>query len=207
MKYCPVCGAEYSASHTQCTVCAIDLVPEELRGRPLDERQRKEPIEVVWRGGDPLAVSEVISTLRDAGIRHHVQPTNDHMVFELGMPRPKYAVRVFSSDAIKARELLGDIRETSPFVLDERKPEQSYDEPPFKPLPVHEWSPAAATLEIWSGEDPALAQLLEDCLHENRIGVRRDASQPGTLRLLVMPADEAAAREIIREVREAAPPA
>ncbi len=119
MKYCPLCDAEYAASHAQCSVCGVDLVPEELRGRPLDEQQRKEKIVVIWRGGDPLAVSEVISALRDAGIRHHVQPTNEHMVFELGMPRPKYAVRVFSSDAGKAKELLSDIRESAPFVLDQ----------------------------------------------------------------------------------------
>src|SRR6202047_2617131 len=119
MKYCPLCDAEYAVGRGRCTVCGVDLVPEELRGRPLDERQRKERIVVIWRGGDPLAVSEVISALREAGIRHHVQPTNEHMVFELGMPRPKYAVRVFSSDAAKAKEQLADIRESPPFALDE----------------------------------------------------------------------------------------
>ena len=51
-KYCPLCDAEYSAAHAQCTVCGVDLVPEELRGRPLDEQQRKERIIVVWRGGE-----------------------------------------------------------------------------------------------------------------------------------------------------------
>jgi len=51
MKYCPLCDAEYSATHTTCTVCGVELVPEELRGRPLDERQRNERIELVWRGG------------------------------------------------------------------------------------------------------------------------------------------------------------
>jgi len=58
---------------------------------------------------DPVAVSEVIAILREAGVQHHVQATNDHMVFELGMPRPKYAVRVFASDKEKARELLGEV--------------------------------------------------------------------------------------------------
>jgi len=37
--------------------------------------------------------------------------------------------------------------------------------------------------------------------------VRREGAEPGALRLLTMPAAEAAAREIIREVREATPPA
>jgi hypothetical protein len=208
MKYCPLCDAEYAANHAQCSVCGVDLVPEELRGQPLDERQRKERIVVIWRGGDPLAVSEVISALRDAGIRHHVQPTNEHMVFELGMPRPKYAVRVFSSDAARAKELIADIRESLPFALDERDDDERELEPSASSTssPEHEWSPSAATVEIWGGEDGALAELLEACLRENRIGVRREGAEPNRLRLLIMPADESAAREIIREVREATPP-
>jgi hypothetical protein len=208
MKYCPLCDAEYVASHAQCTVCGVDLVPEELRGRPLDERQRSEKIVVVWRGGDPLAVSEVINALRDAGIRHHVQPTNEHLVFELGMPRPKYAVRVFSSDAAKAKELLSDIRESLPFALDgtEDSSQDVEQGSATDRAREHEWSSAAATVEIWNGEDGALAELLEACLRENRIGVRREGAEPNSLRLLIMPADEPAAREIIREVGEATPP-
>src|SRR5580700_4962366 len=206
MKYCPLCDAEYAANHAQCSVCGVDLVPEQLRGRPLDERQRKERIVVIWRGGDPLAVSEVISALRDAGIRHHVQPTNEHMVFELGMPRPKYAVRVFASDAAKARELLADIRETAPFASnDDTEVEVESATQPDRPK--RDWNRAAATVEIWNGEDAALADLLEACLRENQIGVRREGTNPGPLRFLVMPADEVSAREIIREVREATPPA
>ncbi len=190
MRYCPLCDAEYSEAHTHCSVCGVELVPEESRGRPLDERQRKERIELVWRGGDPGAISEVIQTLREAGIRHHVQPTNDHFVFELGMPRPKYVVRAFASDAARAKELLAGIREASPFVSMEASA-----------------LALAATSEIWSGEDAALARLLEDCLRENGIGVRCEGKPPGIMHLRVMPSDEASAREIIREVREASPPA
>ena len=208
MRYCPLCDAEYSQAHANCTVCGVELVPEELRGRPLDERQRKERIELVWRGGDPGAVSEVVHVLRDAGIRHHVQPTNDHFVFELGMPRPKYVVRTFASDAARAKELLSGIREASPFVSMEASALSLAAEPiEQRPSRKRDWKPAAATLEIWSGEDAALAQLLQDCFRENGIGVRCEGKPPGIMRLMAMPSDEAAAREIIREVLEASPPA
>ena len=209
MKYCPLCDAGYPASHSRCTVCGVDLVPEALRGQPLDENQRKERIVVAWRGGDPVAVSEVIEILRDAGIRHHVQPTNDHMVFELGMPRPKYAVRVFASDLARAKELLAGVQETSPFALNESETlELGEKESAASPeRPAHAWNAAAASVEIWNGEDPALADLLESCLRENRIGSRRQGANTGAIRLWVMPIDESAAREIIREVREATPPA
>jgi hypothetical protein len=204
-NYCPLCGAEYSVNHVQCTVCGVQLVPEALRGQPLDERQRKEKIVVAWRGGDPLAVSEVIRILRDAGVRHHVQPTNEHMVFELGMPRPKYAVRVFASDVAKARELLADIRESSPFALDKTNEAAEAGERQVSTSP-HDWNLKAATIEIWNGDDAPLADLLEACLRENRIGVHRDGDAK-RIRLLIMPDDESAAREILREVREATPPA
>jgi hypothetical protein len=69
------------------------------------------------------------------------------------------------------------------------------------------WNPAAATSEIWSGVDAALAQLLEDCFLENRIPYRLQGRSPGKLRYFVLPSDEAAAREIIREITEATPPA
>jgi hypothetical protein len=207
MKYCPLCDAEYSDAHASCSVCGVDLVPDEMRGQPLDDRQRKEKIQVVWRGGDPLAVSEVINALREAGIRHHVQPTNEHLVFELGMPRPKYAVRVFVSDATKAKELVADIRESAPFALSEHQALDAQSDSAVVPrTPAHEWNPAAATIAVWSGHDSALADLLEACLRENHISARRDGGPPDELHLLVMPADESHAREIIREVREATPP-
>ena len=198
-----------------CSVCSIELVPEELRGHPLDERQRKEKIVLAWRGGDPLAVSEVIHILRDAGIRHHVQPTNEHLVFELAMPRPKYAVRVFLSDLSKAKELLANVRESAPFALDEPANDaaETDEEEARSRVADREFQPKEATAVVWSGEDAALADLLEACLRENRIGVRRqdDANATGTgsnqIHLLVKPAAEAASREIIREVREATPPA
>jgi hypothetical protein len=217
MKYCPVCDAEYSDSHAMCSVCSVELVQEELRGQPLDERQRKEKIVLAWRGGDPLAVSEVIHILRDAGIRHHVQPTNEHLVFELAMPRPKYAVRVFISDLSRAKELLANVRESAPFALDEPAPLESDAEPAGVETEARvedrNWKPADATAVVWSGDDTALADLLEACLRENRIGVRRNdpsdvaAAESKQISLAVKPSAEAASREIIREVREATPPA
>ena len=169
-----------------------------------------------WRGADPLAVSEVIHILRDAGIRHHVQPTNEHLVFELAMPRPKYAVRVFLSDQARAKELLANVKESAPFVLDEPEDTAGDLDAMTNRSNDPSWSSGAATAVVWSGEDAAVADLLEACLRENRIGVRREESgadagpssgASSEIRLLVPPPAEAASREIIREVREATPPA
>jgi hypothetical protein len=206
MKYCPLCDAESAAAHSRCSVCGIALVPEELRGSPLTEKDRNERIEVVFRGGDPNAVSEVVAILREAGIRHHVQASSDHLVFELGMPRPKYSVRVFASDEQRARELLADICESAPFGIEAEPRYSPADLPTPSTRTTRNWNIAAATAEVWSGDDAALANLLEECFFENKIGVRRAGIEPGTLRLLVVPADESSAREIVHEVIHAAPP-
>jgi hypothetical protein len=205
MKFCPLCNAEYTSPHDRCTVCGIELVPEELRGRPFNVKERSEPIDMVWKSGDPVAVSQAIAALCEAGIQHHVKTTNDHFVFELGIPRPKYEVRVFRSDAAHAHSLLEPIYQSAPFAVNE----PTFPDEPAGPDITRsaDWNPAHATAEVWSGEDAAFAQILEDCLRENRIGARRQGAEPGMLRLFVMPPDADAAREILRELREGTPPA
>ena len=205
LKYCPTCDIKYGAGFELCTVCGVALVPEEFRGRPLNEKVRKERLELAWRGGDPVAVSNVIAALREQGIQHYVQATGDHLVFELAMPRPKYIIRVFASDLPKVNELLADIQD-SPFFANESSSEVA-EMGNASTIPARgPWNPAAATPEIWSGADAALGQLLEDCFVENRIPYRRQGRAPGTLRYFVLPFDEPAAREIIREVTQATPP-
>jgi hypothetical protein len=205
-KYCPLCDAEFPATYERCTICGVELVPRGLRGRPLNEQAKNDRLVIVWRGGDPVAISEVVSVLRGAGIRHHVESTHDYLVFGLAMPRPKYVVRVLQGDAEKARELLAGISE-SPFFGAEVSSSFSEETGPVAKRIVNPWNLAAATVEIWVGQDAGLARMLEDCLRENRIGLRLERSKPQTLHLLVMRSDEAQAREIIREVLEAAPPA
>jgi predicted N-formylglutamate amidohydrolase len=192
-------------------LCGVALVPEERRGRPLDQKERNERIEMIWRGSDPVAVSQAVAALNEAGIRHHVKATHDHLVFGLAMPRPKYELRVFASDAAQAKELLAGIQDTAPFATEEvARQEETTAAPEAESEAIKhaaaEWKPAQATIEVWSGEDAALAQVLEDCLRENGIDVRRAGIEPGTLRFFVMPPDADAAREIVREVREGTPP-
>ena len=210
MNYCPLCDAEYREGFSICADCGVGLVSAEHR-RLLRKMESSEPIDMVWRSGDPVALSQAIAALREAGIQHDVKATHDHFVFELGMPRPKYEIRVFRSDAERARELLEPIYQSPPFTLEEPAEEEEAPEAEeaekIEERRAAAWNPEQATAEIWSGEDAALARNLIDCLRENRIGVRREGAEPGTLRLFVMPADEPAAREILREVREGTPPA
>jgi len=203
-KYCPVCDAEYTATHDSCSVCGVALVPEEFRGKPLTESEQKDRLELIWRGGDPAALSRVVALLRESGIRHHVQSSSDHLVFEIAMPRPKYNVRVLRSDVERARQLLADVHDT-PFFNDVR-PDFSQGGETLLVGPAHPWNPAAANTELWVGDDAALAGLLGACLAENRIGFRRQGTEPGTQRVLIMPIDAPRAQEILREIVEGTPP-
>jgi len=206
LKYCPLCNTNYLANFQKCAACGVELVSEAMRGRPLSDQQLKENLVIVWRGGDPVALSNVVGVLREAGIRHHVESTHDYLVFGLAMPRPKYTVRVLQSDTEEANELVKNITD-SPFFGAEISPDFPAGETPLPEAPRSRWNPAAANTEIWSGEDAAFAKVLEACLCENHIGVRRQGKEPGAQRLLVLVADEARAREILREIVEATPPA
>ena len=208
MKYCPVCDAEYQNDATGCPDCGVELVSPEQRLAPLHESDRDDKIELLWKGGDPTAVSAIIATLREAGIRFHVQPTNDHMVFEFAMPCPKFAVRVFVADKKRAAELIADITETNPYTFEEQTAEDSSEEASPLPVPTPTpWNPAQATIELWKGSEISRADYLEACLAENQIGVRRVESQkqPGVYSLFIMPPDEPLALEILREITDSTP--
>jgi ferredoxin len=204
-RFCPLCDAEFPATYTRCTICGIELVSHSQRGLPLNEQTKNDRLVVVWRGGDPVAISEVVSVLRGAGIRHHVESTHDYLVFGLAMPRPKYIVRVLQSDADKAKELLAVVIE-SPFFGAEPSSGFPEETGPVTERIANPWNLAAATVEIWVGQDAGLAQILENCLRENQIGFRLERSTSQDTHLLVMHSDEAQAREIVREVLESVPP-
>jgi hypothetical protein len=67
------------------------------------------------------------------------------------------------------------------------------------------WYPEDATVEVWRGDQPELGEMIAASLQENQIHSRRD-SLKGRCTLFVLPDDDARAREIVREIIEAAPP-
>ncbi len=77
-----------------------------------------------------------------------------------------------------------------------------------EPVPddiVEDFDPDEATCEVWSGQDPKLADYLDDCLRG--VGIGCVVILEGTkARVLVLPAAEKRAREVAREIVEGAPP-
>lgn len=68
-----------------------------------------------------------------------------------------------------------------------------------------QWYPEDATVEVWSGDQPELGEMIAASLQENQIHSRGGNSK-GRCALFVLSEDEARAREIVREIIEAAPP-
>jgi hypothetical protein len=112
-----------------------------------------------------------------------------------------YQVAVLSSDLVRARQILGKLLEEEPQDME-------------LPLQDEEQSEKAAatvtreedlTCEVWSGSEESIAEFVESALKENTIQTRREPR--GTeLLIYVPPAEEAAAREIVHEIVEGAPP-
>lgn len=67
------------------------------------------------------------------------------------------------------------------------------------------WYPQDATVEIWSGNLPELGEMIVASLRENQLHARLDCTE-GNCSLFVLPDDESRAREIVREIIDAAPP-
>ena len=67
------------------------------------------------------------------------------------------------------------------------------------------WFPEDATVEVWTGDAPEMAELLCASLSENHIH-SRSAEARGRQKVFVLPEDEAGAREIVRQIVDGVAP-
>ena len=68
------------------------------------------------------------------------------------------------------------------------------------------WNPEDATVEVSSESSDEITEMIEASLRENNIYSRTDALEDGSQKVFVMPNDEARAREIVHEIKDATPP-
>jgi hypothetical protein len=177
------------------------------------EEVQDDPPQLVWRGGDPIAFSRVIARLREAGIPHEVMATSEHLVFELGMPRPFYQVKVLRSHLSEALALVAEISDTPAFGLSRhRESDYSAEENQADASSVaavetsRHSDQEEPSIEVWAGDDSNFAEAFQDCLGANEIVYRIISEQTGNFRVFVGPSQESRAREILREMTEGVPP-
>jgi hypothetical protein len=205
-KRCPMCGLMYGASYSRCTRCGVQLASRYDPDVSVPDPDGEERLLVIWRGSDPEAFSRVEAALRGAGIAHQATATHDHLAFGMGIPRPIYEMRVLQSDFEAAKHLVAPIRETLPFET--RKPQAQEGGTPLSPIAhgeIHshpELNLSEAVVQVWSGDDPAIGNMLRACFFENRILLRTVGTPPGRREFYVCPRQEKAAREIVREITE-----
>jgi len=163
---------------------------------------------LLWAGEDPAIHAALLETLNAAGIPckdmtlgdDEVAPTADPLPIDW-KPRFGFEVAVLSSDLTAAQQILETLLAEEPQDLEiPEQPAATVEEPPL--TVTTELHP---TVEVWAGSDDKIAQFLTAAMQENDIPIHLENPADQT-RIYVSAANEARAREIVREVTEGAPP-
>ncbi len=207
--FCPQCKAEYRKGITECADCQVPLVPSLPAAREsLVDTMSDGFLVPLWEGEDLALHTSLLEALDEAGIRYFSKPLGifagarrwDPYPIQL-MARFGYQVAVLSLNLPQSKEILEKLRDEEP--QDMELPEQNDSvEAALQPSASTEEKP---TCEIWAGVDEGIAQFLTAALQENEIPIDLDTAGDLT-KVLVSIANEARAREIVREIVNAAPP-
>jgi hypothetical protein len=108
---------------------------------------------------------------------------------------------VLSSDLAAAQAILEKLLNEEPADLEIPAQDEA---PPAEP-PLVSVTELHPTIEVWSGMDDRVAQFLTAALQENEIPIHLETVGDLT-KVFVSAANEARAREIVREVVDATPP-
>jgi len=164
----------------------------------------------LWAGENGSLHIELLESLEGAGIPFsdkslgddEVAPTADPLPIDW-KPRFGFEVAVLSSDLEPARAILETLLDHEP--VDAEIPAEPVGPGPLAGMPIVSDGPS--TLPVWTGSasDEKMAQFLMSALAENKIPADYDTTTMQFV-ILVAPANEARAREIVREVTEATPP-
>ena len=211
--FCPQCRVEYRPGFSHCTDCDLDLVdalPQEAE--PTGEANR-----VIWIGDSEERCVALCQYLKDQGVRYEVKQAEKSRSTGMRV-NWKYELRVPAEEEKRAKDLL-ELPET---VVEESSEDTEDDEDqaimewpqgdestPGTVRKGHSylgpWYPEDATVEVFTETPTFIADLIEMSLKENEIRARIEVQEDGFKKVFVLPEDEAAAREIVREIVEEKP--
>jgi hypothetical protein len=211
--YCPQCKAEYRQGFTRCSDCDVDLVDT----LPQESERTGQANRVIWMGDDQETCMALCCRLKDEGIRYQVTEAMKSRNARMTVTS-KYALAVPAVDEKEAKELL-ELPETvveESSELTEEDMDQALMEWPegeeSTPGTVRRgssylgrWYPEDATVEVFAETPTFESGLIEMSLKENQIRARIEVQEDGRKKVFVLPEDESAAREIIREIVEDTP--
>jgi hypothetical protein len=162
---------------------------------------------LLWAGEDPAIYGALMERLNAAGLPcknmaiggDEIAPLADPLPIDW-KPRFGFEVAVLSTDLTAAQQILEKLLAEEPQDL----------EIPEQPLAgakevLTDSTEPNPTIEVWTGEDEKMAEFLTAALQENEIPMHLENPADQT-HIYVSAANEARAREIVREVTEGAPP-
>lgn len=165
----------------------------------------------VWAGENPVTHAALLDRLDEAGIPYIDRSVADDPAIAgpdplpiTPKPRFGFEIAVLSKDVDAAKALIDPLLELELQPL----AELPADEHVHADRGGDDESSAraqVATCVVWSGNDPKTARFIADALRENAILARTEACA-GKFTLLVPPAREARAREIVSEITQGTPP-
>lgn len=213
--FCPVCKAEYRRGFTRCADCDVDLI-ETLPSEKARSEESRAQLRTIWVGDDDAACVSLCLGLKNAGIRYEV--SQDTKSRRSGMTVIwRYELLVPVGDEERAKSLLDlpdTVVEEYSDITEEDEDQALFELPAVDDAPSDEtkgdsyldpWDPQDATVEIWSQPAHDESTMVSMSLKENRIRVRVEGHEDGSKKYLVLPEDENAAREIVREIQEDSP--
>jgi hypothetical protein len=169
---------------------------------------RQSSLILLWAGEDPAVYAVLMERLNAAGIPcknmaiggDEIAPDADPLPIDW-KPRFGFEVAVLATDLTAAQQILEKLLAEEPEDLE--IPEQPLAE--VKELPLTDSTETHPTVEVWTGPDDKIAEFLTAALQENEIPMHLENPE-GQTHIYVSAANEARAREIVREVTEGAPP-
>ena len=207
--FCPQCKAEYRSGFTHCPDCDVDLVenfPELNHGSTTELSD--ESLKEVWLGDNEGECISICERFREAEIPFKVNQTH-HQVFKhldsnfrIGVPPAFHhrAEEIIAKDSADQEEeqLARELPAEDDVVTAPDLDHNDWD--------PDNWNPQDATVEVWSESGEETTWMIEASLRENNIYSRTDVLEDGSRKVFVMPNEEARAREIVHEIKDATPP-
>ncbi len=230
---CPKCKAEYRRGFTMCADCDVPLVESaELMSSATDdaagnERDHKpftdtpgdpntDPFCSFWKGTDLRVCTEICTVLDEASIPHKMIRRQDHLFnwsnqspYQIGVPASLYEkAELAIKDAFGTDEETGE--DAVPLLpAPDREPADFEKGLSDAIQDANEWLgpryPEDATVEVWSGEEMDVRDMIKMSLRENDVMVRSEQNA-GKAQIYVLPEDETRAREIVQEILKGEPP-
>ena len=162
---------------------------------------------LLWAGEDPGGLRGALERLDAAGIpcknmaigEDETAPSADPLPVDW-KARFGFEVAVLSADLTAAQQILEKVLAEDPQDLEIPEQPVATKEPPLTDA-----TEAHPTVEVWTGTDEKMAEFLTAALQENEIPIHLENPADQT-HIYVSAANEARAREIVREITEGAPP-